>query len=72
MRHKLIDEIRYNLLEFLAGDMPVCINIAIYRPKEFDGSLAEFDANKPVLFTKNELWGAKDHHKDYLLGLKHE
>ena len=34
--------LRYWLIEVLAGDMPVVMNMVIARPKGFDGSLTYF------------------------------
>lgn len=48
--------IRYFIIEMLAGDMPVVINMTITRPNRFKGALVYFpDPKLPGIFTKNTL-----------------
>ena len=54
----VIVRLRYWLIEALAGDMPVVINMVVARPKGFEGSLVRFiNPHLPGLFTKNVLLG---------------
>ena len=48
--------LRYFLIETLAGDIPIVMNVTITRPKGFKGTLVYFPyPNLPGLFTKNIL-----------------
>ena len=52
----VVRRLRYWLIEALAGDMPVVINMVVARPKGFEGPLVRFiNLNLPGLFTKNVL-----------------
>jgi hypothetical protein len=39
----MLNKIRYFLIKFLAGDMPVILNMTFYRPNEFKGSMLYWD-----------------------------
>ncbi len=52
----LVMRFRYFLIEMLAGDMPIVMNVNIARPKGFIGALSCFPyPKKPAIFTKNVL-----------------
>jgi hypothetical protein len=61
-----INKIRYKLIEWLVGDMPVMINFIIFRPKNYDGALVSLPMiGKPGMFMKNKLMCKKE--KPYIL-----
>jgi hypothetical protein len=55
-RHGLKDYLRYVIIETLAGDMPVVLNMNIHRPECFKvGNLASFPHDKIGIFSNNYL-----------------
>ena len=56
MSDTTINKIRYWLIEILAGDMPVVVNMVIARPMGYLGAIVSFAKPElPGLFTKNIL-----------------
>lgn len=54
----LLIRLRYWLIELLAGDMPVVLNMTIQRPVGFVGTLASFpNPDRYGIFCKNFLQG---------------
>jgi len=53
----VIRALRYLLIKLLAGDMPVVMNMAYFRPAGFKGDLYHFPRKDlPGLFTGNEMY----------------
>lgn len=48
--------LRCLLIKALAGDMPVVLNMAIYRPHGFKGVIARFGCLRPYIFERNILF----------------
>ena len=56
MKIEMINKLRYLFIELLAGDMPIVLNMTIYRPDGYTGALAYFPNGKLAgMFTKNKL-----------------
>lgn len=54
----IINRIRFAIIEMLAGDIPVVLNMNIVTPHGADVVIVQFpDSKKPGLFCNNRIYG---------------